>query len=160
MSNSSDATAPSWSCFAHQLGSNAFRKFSVSRQTIVPEGRMTIAQCFSIGLEPRKWSRPEGTAEDAAGFGRPFGTCSPRTAGPNAEALGYSHASLRDEHEILAALGLRAAGLGGPPVRRPKPSVKWASERKDGGKVRKKIKTVRPAGSTTRNNPYSQIGQL
>jgi hypothetical protein len=44
-----------------------------------------------------------------------------------------------------------------------KPSVKWASERKDVGKVRKsaeKIKTVPPAGSTTKNNPYIQIGQL
>jgi hypothetical protein len=39
------------------------------------------------------------------------------TPPPNAEALGYSHASLRDENEILVALGISACrftGLSSP----------------------------------------------
>jgi hypothetical protein len=40
--------------------------------------------------------RPEGTAERAWGFSRPFGTRPRWKPQPNAEALGYSHASLRD----------------------------------------------------------------
>ena len=74
----------------------------------VPEGHPRIAQRFSVGSTHRTGISPGGTAEHAGYFGRPsrrvvapsqrVGTCSLNGAAPNAEALGYSRPSLRDEN--------------------------------------------------------------
>ena len=76
----------------------------------VPEGHPRIAQRFSVGSTHGNKISPEGTAENAGHFGRPFGTCSLIGAAPNAEALGYFQSSLRDEDlQILVALGATPA---------------------------------------------------
>ncbi len=92
---------------------------SQPRQVLVPEGHPTIAQRFSVGSAHRKRISPEGTAEPCRAF-RPslrdlFADC----AQPNAEALGYSQSSLRDEEiQTLAALDASSACFVAPPINR------------------------------------------
>jgi hypothetical protein len=58
---------------------------------------LRIAQRFSVGAGCSRRPSPEGTAERKHVFSRPFGTWFLLTAKPNAEALGYSRMSLRDQ---------------------------------------------------------------
>src|SRR5207248_1119795 len=41
----------------------------------VPEGHAIIAQRFNVGMRAPKRVSPEGTADSARDFNRPFGTC-------------------------------------------------------------------------------------
>ena len=78
-----------------------------NRKSPVPEGHATIAQRFNVGFISCDRSSPEGTAETAR---KPSAVPSGLTTGylslPNVETLGYYRASLRDEEQVLVALGL------------------------------------------------------
>ena len=69
---------------------------------IVPEGHAIIAQRFSVGNCSQTSRVPKGRPMDVS-VSRPFGTRPAFHVNPNAEALGYFQASLRDD--ILVALG-------------------------------------------------------
>jgi len=72
-----------------QAKADAFRRFPLTCEAAVPQGHKAIAaQCVSIGLGPRKRSRPGGTVGSTGGLSRPAGTCPPSTARPNAEGVG------------------------------------------------------------------------
>src|SRR3989442_9381104 len=77
------------------------RIFSILASThsrIIPKGCLIIAQRFQRWVRDcRCLQSPEGTAETVRSVNRPFGTCAIWVAVPNAEALGYCQASLRDE---------------------------------------------------------------
>src|SRR6267378_2640645 len=63
-----------------------------------PEGMFDHSSMFStLGERLHVFASPEGTVETARSASRPFGTCAIWVVVPNAEALGYCQASLRDE---------------------------------------------------------------
>lgn len=72
----------------------------IIRRGSVPEGRLTIAQRFSVGWRRSAGKVPQGRLTgpgDSRVFSRPFGTRSHRSGTPNAKALGYCRVSLRDK---------------------------------------------------------------
>src|SRR5690242_21892757 len=76
----------------------------------VPEGHARIAQHLSVGGARALNRVPNGTADMLARrtgkVSRSFGTYDTLNAIPNAEALGYSQTSLRDEIPMLTATGV------------------------------------------------------
>lgn len=67
-----------------------------------PGGTCDNSPTFQRWVDTPNPASPEGTVEIAPLFSRPFGTCLLRDLDPNAKALGYFQASLRDE----TAMGL------------------------------------------------------
>ena len=84
------------------IGTVELPAMDVPATGIVPEGQPTIAQRFSVGLSRPLRLSPEGTAEkrrvsnSAVPSGLEFFTY----RSPNAEALGYFQASLRDDLSV------------------------------------------------------------
>jgi hypothetical protein len=61
----------------------------------IPEGCLTTAQRFKVGIHGQKDTSPEGTADHfALAFSRPFGTRGSKSTLPNVETLGYCRLSL------------------------------------------------------------------
>ena len=86
--------------------------------TAVPEGQSRIAQRFNAGKLTAKEHVPKGRLNHPE-VSRPFGTRCPPFPGPSVETLGYSHASLRDEHVQLVIVEEPKSGRTGVPGRSP-----------------------------------------
>ena len=113
--SSSPHGAAVWMTFPETEGRASSTRTSNSTQVtqvpgssgLVPEGRLRIAQHFSVGVTRRRITSPEGMADGeqlSPNFSRPCGTRHLILIPPNVETLGYSQLSLRDREDLCIDL--------------------------------------------------------